>query len=247
MSWCNLPLVVAIFVLAGMVKGVTGLGLPTVAMGLLGLAMPPAEAAALIAIPSLVTNVWQMAGGPSLGPLLRRLWPMQAGICLGTLAGGGLLAAGEGDPATAALGLALATYAAIGLSPFRLPVISAGTEAWLGPAAGAITGLVTAVTGVFVIPAVPYLQALRLDREELVQALGLSFTVSTLALSVSLLGAGVLDGRTASSSLLALLPALAGISAGQWLRRTVSPETFRRCFFLGLLLLGLYLAARGLA
>ncbi|HMU49792.1 MAG TPA: sulfite exporter TauE/SafE family protein [Geminicoccaceae bacterium] len=243
MSWSDLPLIAAIFVLAGTVKGVTGLGLPTVAMGLLGLTMPPAQAAALIAVPSLVTNVWQMAGGPSLVPLLRRLWPMQAGVCIGTLAGGGLLAAGDADLATAALGLALAAYAAIGLSPFRLPVISAGTEAWLGPVAGAVTGLITSVTGVFVIPAVPYLQALRLDRDELIQALGLSFTVSTLALSASLLGIGVLDGRTAAGSLLAL----AGMAAGQWLRRTVSPETFRRCFFLGLLVLGLHLAARGLA
>ncbi|HMR33293.1 MAG TPA: sulfite exporter TauE/SafE family protein [Geminicoccus sp.] len=243
MSWSDLPLIAAIFVLAGTVKGVTGLGLPTVAMGLLGLTMPPAQAAALIAVPSLVTNVWQMAGGPSLVPLLRRLWPMQAGVCIGMLAGGGLLAAGDADLATAALGLALAAYAAIGLSPFRLPVISAGTEAWLGPVAGAVTGLITSVTGVFVIPAVPYLQALRLDRDELIQALGLSFTVSTLALSASLLGIGVLDGRTAAGSLLAL----AGMAAGQWLRRTVSPETFRRCFFLGLLVLGLHLAARGLA
>jgi hypothetical protein len=48
---------------------------------------------------------------------------------------------------------------------------------------GAITGLTTAATGVFVIPAVPYLQAIGFEKEELVQALGLSFTVSTMALA----------------------------------------------------------------
>ena len=53
-------LVAGTFLLAGLVKGVIGLGLPTVAMGLLGLAMPPVEAAAMLLVPSLVTNVQQL-------------------------------------------------------------------------------------------------------------------------------------------------------------------------------------------
>ncbi len=77
------------FLLAGMVKGVIGLGLPTVAMGLLGLAMPPAYAAALLLVPSLVTNVWQLLAGPRFGALFRRLWGMILGIVAGTLAGRG--------------------------------------------------------------------------------------------------------------------------------------------------------------
>ena len=171
---------------------------------------------------------------------------MQAGVCLGTWAGAGLLTGSGAGLASAALGVALALYAATGLMPMRPPRLPARAEWWLGPAAGAATGLVTAATGVFVIPAVPYLQALRLDREDLVQALGLSFTVSTLALAGSLARAGTFDAQIAWGSLLALLPAMAGMLAGQWVRRAVRPETFRRCFFVGLLLLGGHLAARGL-
>ena len=63
------------FLLAGLVKGVVGLGLPTLAMALLALAMPPAQAAALLILPSLVTNVWQMRPWPTLAPMTRRLWP----------------------------------------------------------------------------------------------------------------------------------------------------------------------------
>ena len=74
--------ITAIFVLAGFVKGVIGLGLPTVAMGLLALLMTPAQAAALLVVPSFLTNVWQ-AMGPELIPLVRRLWPMLLGICAG--------------------------------------------------------------------------------------------------------------------------------------------------------------------
>src|ERR1700691_2226582 len=72
------------FLLAGLVKGVTGLALPTVGVGLLSLAMPPVHAAALIVVPAFITNVWQMISGPGLGRLVRRLWLMQLGVCLGT-------------------------------------------------------------------------------------------------------------------------------------------------------------------
>ena len=87
--------ITAIFVLAGFVKGVIGLGLPAVAMGLLALVMTPAQAAALLVVPSFLTNVWQ-AMGSELIPLVRRLWPMLLGICAGVWAGGGLLTAAGG-------------------------------------------------------------------------------------------------------------------------------------------------------
>ncbi len=233
------------FLLAGFVKGMVGLGLPTVAMGLLGLAMAPAQAAALLVVPSLVTNLWQLFAGPRFGGLLRRLWPMMAGICLGTWAGAGLLTGADAGRATVALGAALVLYAVIGLAGPRLSV-PARMERWWSAPVGAATGLVTAATGVFVIPAVPFLQALRLEKEDLVQALGLSFTVSTLALAAGLARDGALPLSAAGASLLALAPALLGMAAGQWLRLRVRPEAFRRWFFLGLLLLGLDLALRPL-
>lgn len=228
------------FVLAGLVKGMIGLGLPTVAVGLLGLVMPPSEAAVLLVVPSLVTNVWQLAAGPRFGAILDRLWPMMLGITLGTWAGAGLLAGVPAGRATMALGVALVLYALVGLAkvPFRVP---AHAESWLSPMVGVATGVVTAATGVFVVPAVPYLQALGLDRDALVQALGLSFTVSTLALAAGLAHHGLFEGGMAGASALALLPALAGMLLGQWLRHRVRPETFRRCFFLGLLGLGAFL------
>jgi uncharacterized membrane protein YfcA len=231
------------FLLAGFVKGVLGLGLPTVSMGLLALVMTPAQAAALLVAPSLVTNVWQMAAGPALAPLWRRLWSMMVGIGIGTWAGAGLLTGNNAAMATAALGVALALYALTGLTTLRI-AIPARMEWWLSPLVGAVTGFITAATGVFVIPAVPYLQAIGFEKEELVQALGLSFTVSTLALAAILLMAGSFAGSIAGASLLALIPALAGMFAGQWIRIRARPAVFRRWFFLGLLVLGIYLAFR---
>jgi uncharacterized membrane protein YfcA len=239
-----LTIVSLTFLLAGLVKGVIGLGLPTVAIGLLSLVMAPAQAAALLIVPSLITNVWQCTG-KGLWPLLRRLWPMLLGIGVGTYAGGGLLTADDGGRATLALGMALILYAVVGLSAARFSVPPAA-EPWLSPLVGVATGLVTAATGVFVIPAVPYLQALALDKDDLVQALGISFLVSTLALTAVLASTAALTGPLAATSLLALAPALLGMGLGQWIRSRVRAETFRRCFFVGLLLVGGHLAVRGL-
>jgi len=230
------------FLLAGLVKGAIGLGLPTIAMGLLSVVMLPAQAASLLIVPSLVTNVWQLAAGPHFGALARRLWTMMAGIILGTWAGAGLMTGDSAQEARIGLGLALMLYAGLGLAAVRFSV-SARREVWLSPIIGAATGLVTAATGVFVIPAVPYLQALGLAKDDLVQALGLSFTVSTVALALSLAREGMFEMSVAGASLLALLPALAGMILGGWIRGRVSERVFRLFFFVGLLVLGGHLAS----
>jgi uncharacterized membrane protein YfcA len=232
-----------VFAVAGVAKGVIGLGLPTISMGLLAITMPPVQAAAILLLPSFVTNVWQMIAGPGLGAVLRRLWPMMLAVCVGTWAGLGLMTGATARAGTALLGAALAIYAVMGLAAWRLTVRKAW-EPILSPLVGAVTGLITAATGVFVIPAVPYLQGIGLEKEELVQALGLSFTVSTLALAVNVGVEGGLQGSLAGSTVVALGLACIGMWIGQAIRMRLSPETFRRWFFAALLLLGLYLVVR---
>lgn len=233
-----------IFVLAGLIKGVIGLGLPTVAMAFLTLMLPPADAAAILVLPSFVTNVWQLAG-PQLARLLRRLWPMQLASALATLATAHWFGAVSSAGAVAGLGAALVLYALTGLAPLRLE-LPARLEPWLGPLVGAATGAVTAMTGVFVIPAVPYLHALRLSPDDLIQALGISFTVSTIALAVALAGGGQFAWPSVGASGLVLAGAFAGMILGTALRARMQPATFRRWFFIGLMALGAHLLLRGL-
>jgi uncharacterized membrane protein YfcA len=232
--------VTLIFLLAGAVKGVVGLGLPTVAMGLLSLRMPPAEAAAILLLPSFITNVWQLAEGPRLGALLQRLWPTLLAIFVSTSLAAGVIASTRSTVASAALGGALLVYAAAGLRNFHIDV-SPRAEQYSGPIVGTITGFITGATGTFVVPAVPYLAGLGLARDELVQALGLSFTVSTVALGLGLLWHDALEFQAVSNSAIAVVPALAGMMFGGWIRRRVSPERFRRWFFIGLGVLAIHL------
>jgi uncharacterized membrane protein YfcA len=232
-----------VFLLAGLVKGVVGLGLPTISMALLALTMSPAEAAALLVVPSLVTNVWQIRPWSALGPMLRRLGGMQVGVCVGTLLGAWALGAPAGAWAMTSLGAALVLYALWALLGARLSIDPAN-ERWLGPLVGTLTGVVTAATGVFVIPAVPYLQALGLKRDALIQAMGISFTVSTLALAVGLYFNARYSSGALAESMVLLLPAIGGMYAGEILRQRLSAELFRRFFFGGLAVLGAYMIAK---
>ena len=233
------------YLLAGFTKGVIGLGLPTVAIGLLGLMMTPAQAAAILVVPSLVTNIWQFAVGGGPLALVRRLWPMLVGICLGTWIGAVLLPGGSSAQATVWLGIALAIYAGLGLIKVEISV-PPGAELWLGLVVGVATGAVSVATGIFALPGVPYIQALRFERDKLVQALGLSFTVSTVTLALALYHAGEMHMALAWPSLVALGTALIGMWLGQLVRGRVREQIFRLWFFLGLLALGAHLALRGL-
>ena len=243
--WLLVALVLAAFFAAGMVKGVTGMGLPTVAMGVLGALLSPLAAASLLIAPSLVTNVWQLLSGTGAPAVIRRLWTMMAGIIVGTVLGSAMLASGGSGQSTLALGATLVLYAVYSLAaqPLRVPDQA---ERWLSPMIGGMTGLIAGATGIFVVPAVPYIQCLGLQKDDLVQALGLSFTVSTVALAASLAWRGVFHIEDVGYSILAILPALAGMWLGQAVRNRISPVAFRRGFLGVLILLGLEMMSRGL-
>ena len=242
----SFPILIAVagaYLVAGFVKGGIGMGLPTVAIGVLGFLMTPAQAAAILLVPSLATNIWQFVVGGNLLALVRRLWPLLAGICIGTFIGAALLPRGQG--ATLWLGLALVIYAALGLVKIQLKV-PLHAETWLGLLMGTATGVVTVATGIFVMPGTPYIQAMEFERDRLVQALGLSFTTSTVTMALALGYAGEINATLVWPALVALGAALIGMSFGQTVRRMVSAETFRLWFFSGLLVIGASLTLRGL-
>jgi uncharacterized protein len=238
-----IALVVAAYLLAGFVKGVIGMGLPTVAMGLLAAVVTPAQAAAILVAPSLATNVWQMVAGPYLVTLLKRLGSMLAGMFVGAWLGNGILTGANAKPAAVGLGIVLIAYALIGLFKVKFSV-ARSNEIWLGPIVGVMTGIVMAATGVFVIPALPYLQAIGLQKDELVQALGLHFTTSTVALAFVLWHGGAFNLSLGTLSLFAIAPAVVGMYLGQRVRARISPETFGMFLYIGLLALGALQVAR---
>jgi uncharacterized membrane protein YfcA len=240
MSEADVLLVMATFLLAGAVKGVIGLGLPTVSLAILTVAIDLPGAMALLLVPSFVTNLWQAVAGGKGRAMLRRLWPFLLGATLTVWIGASALAKIDLALLSALLGALLITYAGISLAGLRL-AIATRHEPWAGPLAGVVNGLLTGMTGSFVVPGVMFLNALGLSRDQLIQAMGMLFTLSTLALALALRNHDLLNGDQLGYSAAALIPAIIGMALGQGIRRTISESVFRRCFFISLLLLGAYI------
>jgi len=235
--------VAAAFVLAGFVKGVIGMGLPTVSLALLVLTVELKEAMALMLIPAFVTNVWQGLVGGNFKKLVKRLWPLLLAACPAIWIGAGILVRADALQLAAVLGVMIFIYAALALARFSVPP-PGRHEHWMSPLIGGTTGILTGLTGSFVMPAVLYMQALRLSRHELVQAMGISFCVSTLVLGLALVGHSLLPANLGLMSASALVPVAAGMILGAGIRKRLPEERFRQIFFLALLLLGAWLVVR---
>ena len=233
--------IAAALLLAGFIKGVVGLGLPTVAIGLLAVTMQPSRAIAIVIVPAIVTNIWQTFAGPHLRDIIRRLWPLMAGTVIGIWLNGGMLSGPYARYGGVVLGVLLVIYAIVGLSKFNFSV-ARSNEKWIGGIVGLVTGMVSAATGVQVVPSMPFMQAIGMEKDELVQALGVFFTVATLALAFTLTSAGLLSASTALPGAVAMASAFAGMFIGQAVRSRMQPDAFRRWFLIAMILLGLYLA-----
>jgi uncharacterized protein len=241
MSEPLLILIAAAFLLAGFVKGALGLGLPTVAMGLLAVSMPPAQALAIVIVPAIVTNIWQTFVGPYLRDIILRLWPLMIGTVVGVWLNSGMLTGPYSRYGAVVLGALLVIYAIIGLTKFSFHV-ARRHEKWIGGIVGVITGMVSATTGVQVLPSMPFMQAIGLEKDELVQALGVFFTVATVSVAFNLTSAGLLTAATALPGAVAMAASFAGMFIGQAVRSRLEPEAFRKWFLIAMIFLGIYLA-----
>ena len=228
------------FLLAGFVKGIVGLGLPTISLALLTALLDLPTAMALLVVPAFCTNIWQGFIGGHLALLSRRLWPLLLVVIPFVWAGVALSDLFETAILTRILGGMVVSYAVLSFRfvPYNIPL---PLQAWLGPLCGAINGVLTGLTGSLFLPGVMYLQAIGLSRDQLVQAMGLLFALSTLALGISLQETGRIDVGLWQISGFSLLPALFGMHCGKICRGYLSDDLFRRVFLSGLALLGLYI------
>ena len=244
MAWSSdlLILVTLTFLLAGAVKGVIGMALPTVSLGVLAAALGLKEAIVLMLVPSFITNVWQGVIGGHFTMLIRRLWGLLAAMVVGTWFGAEALAMPDTSILEALLGVTLMSYGIFGLLTPELPTTSR-REGLFSPIVGGATGILAGLTGSTVLPVVPYLQTLGLSRDALIQAMGICFSTAALGISISLSGRGLLPLDLGVLSAIGVIPALVGMMVGRIVRVRLSEQHFKQVFFVSVVLLGAYIAA----
>ncbi len=229
-----------IFIIAGTVKGVVGLGLPSISLALLTLAIDLPTAMSIMLVPSFMTNVWQAVVGGNFKATLIRIWPLllfaSCTIWIGTY----FLTLIDLLLLSALLGAVLIIYSLLNLKGINF-FVEVRNELWVGVLLGCINGLITGMTGSFAVPGVIYLQAIKLKRDAFVQGMGMLFMVSTFVLGMTMYQKSLLSLNHGVLSCLCLFPAILGMVMGQKIRKMMSETTFRKVLFSFLLVLGIYL------
>lgn len=236
----EIMIVLAVYFFAATAKGVTGLGFSTTCLPFLVATLGLKEALPLLLIPSIASNVQVMYGAGRFGETLRRFWPMLLANVPGLLLGLWLLGGSDGAALAAILGGVLIAYVAFAWArpDLRLP---ARLERPLQPVSGALTGLVNGLTGSQVMPSMPFLMALHLDRNLFIQASNCSFTLSSLIMGLGLAHLGLMSQGALVLSTLGIAVATAGVRTGERIRHRLSPDLFRRAVLAMLGAMGLSL------
>jgi uncharacterized membrane protein YfcA len=245
MDAATLALLVVVLVLAGIVKGTIGFGLPLVAVSILTQFLPKEWALALMILPVAFSNLFLGFEGRLFGPSLRRFWPVILAVACGILLGAMGLAALPQEHFLLVVGLVVIGFALAEQFRLVLPV-PAAHERLVGIAAGLFGGLLGGVSTAYGPPLIMYLSALRLPKVEFIAAIGAIWTFASLTLILAFNLSGILVGERLWWSLAACVPVGLGLWLGSRVRDRIPQEPFRRLVRLALLLLGANLVRRGL-
>ena len=234
------------FLIAGIIKGLIGIGLPTASVGMMSQVIDPRVAIALIVFPSLLSNAWQVwRMGDVLGAA-RRYWLfllMLMSMIL--LVSTSVTSAVPTGTIMMVLGCVVILFSVSSLAwspPFIPPRFDAAGQLVLGTVSGILGGL----TAIWAPPMVTYLMGRRTEKDEFVRATGVIIFMGTLPLIAGFWSNGMLSGPLALVSIMMTVPAIAGFQIGEALRNRLNAERFRTVVLLIFLVLGLNLLRRAL-
>ncbi|MEL7115509.1 MAG: sulfite exporter TauE/SafE family protein [Pseudomonadota bacterium] len=234
--------VLATYIFAATAKGITGLGFSTTCLPILALIVGLKDALPLVIIPSVWSNLLVMRQAGRFGETLQRFWPMFLALFPGLAFGLWTLSRIDGVDAGAVLGIILLVWTAFAyLNPdLRLP---ARWERPLAPISGCITGVVNGITGSQVMPAVPFLMSLHLERNLFLQAINCSFTLSSLVMALGLSRLGLFSVHDLVISAIGAVFVVLGLRLGTAIRDRLSERFFRNAVLAMLSLMGATLLA----
>ncbi|MDA0998084.1 MAG: sulfite exporter TauE/SafE family protein [Proteobacteria bacterium] len=228
----------------GIIKGITGIGLPVVTMVIVINFVDPKTALALIVMAIVVTNIWQGVRAEKILEPIKRFWLMLVVFIAALWVGAQIVAGLDRNLVLGIVGLAVVIFA--GSNLWRPPVQPLGpvAERVLGPVAGVLGGLLGGMTTIWGPPLMMFLFTLKLSKDAWVQTVGVLWLVGAVPLAAFYWQNGVLNPDTIWLSLAACIPAMIGIWIGERIRTRINEEWFRKILLIALVLIGLNLIRR---
>lgn len=238
-----LILVFCVFFSSAFLKGLTGLGFSTLCVGLLATFIDIKLAIPLVFLPSLSSNFMVMFEAGRFAEAIKRFWFLLLSAIPGLLVGVWFLNNRADEMPKAILGVVMLLYGIWGLKSgdFRF---SKTQEKRLKGWVGLVSGIVNGATGSQIMPIMPYLLALQMDRNLFIQTINMAFTLNTFIMIACLGKLGILTWKIAGISAIGIVPVAVGIGLGTWLRKKVSDALFRKMVLVFLILLGINLSMK---
>jgi uncharacterized membrane protein YfcA len=240
MSGQEVAVVIFGLLLAGFVKGASGVGYSTTAIPVLTLGLGLENAIPLVLLPSIASNVFVMLDAGNFEKTLRRFAPLYLGLLPGLMAGLFSLYYLDKPMAAAVLGAVIIIYGCYALPRANLS-LPENLERPLRLPVGLCNGFINGLTGSQIMPVVPYMLALRLTPNEVVQGTNIAFTLSSFVMIAGLAGMGYLDWGKLIISALGIALSFAGVQLGTRVRKRIPAETFRQLVLGLLVVLGICL------
>src|SRR5210317_344299 len=233
-----------IFILAGLVKGTVGFGLPTIGIGLGALISDIPTAMMLILIPTIFTNIAQILSTGSVTSVLTKTWAFLLGAVVLVPGGLWMVVVVPEFPYERLLGLSILVYSLASLRGFN-PVMRTKNNHRIGLGLGLLNSVLTGMTGSMSVPGVMYLRSLQLSKDDLLCAMGVLFLISTIAMGMSLWWFERATQDLSILSVMMCLPVGLGVWCGMRIRRVLSEDQFKQIFLWAFAALGLYLVVFG--
>jgi uncharacterized membrane protein YfcA len=231
------------FLFAGVVKGATGLGYSSCALPFLVSALGLRAAIVVLVVPAMLSNVFVMYSTGHLRETLSRFWKLYAAMPLGIALGVAALTVADQRFATRGLGVITILYAGLALAKPSLQ-LGRAMQRQLQVPVGVLNGFCTGLTGSQMMPLLPYMLALKLDPDRLVQANNVAVMVASAFLMAGLMTTGIMTWTHFEVSVVALIPAFSGVHMGTWIRARIPAAIFRMIVLALLAVVGLILVVR---
>ncbi|MEM0990645.1 MAG: sulfite exporter TauE/SafE family protein [Pseudomonadota bacterium] len=223
----TLAAIAGVYLLAGLVKGATGFGLPVVSVTLLPFFVPIDMALALNAIVITATNLQQIRQAGEVRAGLGAAWPMMLGMAIMVPIGAQFTV---GISATSLM-IILGTFVLLFvISSFLNPSLKIPSN-WhqrTGFGMGLLSGVVGAITSAPGPIFVSYVHALHLPRPIYMAALGFIMLLFGFVLALSFIFVGLLRWEHVLPGLLGIPPAIFGMWLGNGWGKRLPVETFRK-------------------
>lgn len=230
--------------IGGLTKGISGVALPMTTYAIVLNFVDAQTGIALVAIPIVVTNLWQAFGAGDVFQPIKRFWLMAIIFLIALFIGSRLVSILDAKILFGIIGASAIIFTASQLFKPSDSPLSPKAEKILGPIAGAVGGIMGGLTTVWGPPLLMFLYSLKLDKDMWVRSVTAIYLLGAFPLVTFYYLNGILDGNRIWLSSAACVPALIGIVIGARVRHYINEEIFRKLLLAALFVAGLNLIRR---